>query len=98
MASIPELKSEIQHKNEEISQIAHQIEDRIEHYVDYKGMVARRPFVSVAACIGVGLLFSGALAPIVRLAGREVGGIAKAALMTAASAKIAQTMNERQMV
>ena len=96
MANIPDLKSQIRAKNDEISNLANRIGDRIEENVDWRGAIRKQPFMAFGLCIGAGLLFSGALAPVVRLLGKEAMGLGKAAVMTAVSAKIAQMVAEKE--
>lgn len=98
MTTIPEIKSEIRQKNEEINSLAHRIEDRFEEVTDWRQAVHDHPFVSVAACVGVGFLLSGALTPILRFAGHQAVGLAKSAAITAVlgavTTKVAQNATD----
>lgn len=77
MTTTSELRNQIENKGAEISQIAHQIEGRIESYVDWKGMVQERPIESIGIAVGAGLVLSGAAGPLLRIVGHQVGVIAK---------------------
>jgi hypothetical protein len=77
MTTTSELRAEIETKGEEISRIAHKIESRIEHYIDWRGLVQERPLAAVGIALGAGLLLSGATAPLFRIAAKQAGTIVK---------------------
>ncbi len=84
MTRIPELRSEIRQKNEEIANLAHRIEDRIGVVTNWRGMVYRHPLISVAVGVGVGLLAAGMMRPVLRVAARQGLLVARSALLSAA--------------
>ncbi len=66
MTTTSELKARLEDQSEELNQIAHRIEDKVEEITDWKTFVKRRPFLSVGIGIGLGILFSGAAKPVVK--------------------------------
>jgi hypothetical protein len=94
--TVNDIKAEIGQKGEEITQIAHQIEDRIEEYVDWKGIVQKQPLTSVAASVGVGLLFAGALNPVLRFAVGQLGVVAQAVIMAFVVEKLKEREEQQQ--
>jgi len=80
MTTTSELRSQAEAKGEEISQTVRKIEDRIEEAVDWKGLVRQKPLESIGVAVGVGLLFSGAAAPLLGIVGRQAGTILKGSL------------------
>lgn len=81
MTTTSELRSQLETKGEEISNIAQKIENRIEEYVDWKGMVQQRPLAAVGIAMGVGLVLSGSAGPIVKMVGKQAGLLAKGSAM-----------------
>ena len=80
MTTTSDLRNQVDAKGEEISKIAREIETRVEEYIDWKRIVQEKPLESVGVAVGLGLLFSGSLAPILRGVGAQVGTIARGSL------------------
>jgi hypothetical protein len=77
MTTTSELRAEIDTKSEEISRIAHKIEDRIGHFTDWRSLVQERPLAAIGVAVGVGVVLSGAGAPLFRVAARQAGTVAR---------------------
>ncbi len=87
MTTTSELRHKIERQGEEISQIARRIENRFEHYTDWRGTVQERPLQSVGVAVGLGVLLSGVALPLLRWSGRQTFGLAQAGLMAFLTAK-----------
>lgn len=88
MTTASELRSKLESQTEEIGNIAHKIEDRIEAYVDWPGMVRQHPFQSVGIAAIVGLFLAGANRPILRGVGKQIGTLAQAGITAAVMAAV----------
>jgi len=80
MTTTSELRSQVEAKGEEISQTVQKIETRIGDYVDWKGMVQQKPLESLGIAMGVGLVLSGAAAPLLTVVSRQAGTIVKGSI------------------
>lgn len=83
MTTTSELRSRLESKGEELSQIAHRLEDRIDEYKDITGLVRQYPLQSIGVAAGLGLLLSGSGGFIIKQVLRQVGLIAQAGAMAA---------------
>lgn len=83
MTTTSELRSKLESQGEEINHIAHKIEDRLESYIDWPGIVQQHPFKSVGVAAAVGLLFSGASGSVFRGVGQQVGTLVQAGVTAA---------------
>ncbi len=88
MTTTSELRSQIERKGEEISQIAHKIETRIEEVVDWKSLVRERPQASLAVAFGTGLLLSGMSRVLLQFAGRQTLAVAKSSAVAYLMAQV----------
>lgn len=91
MTTTSELRSKLESKGEEVSQIAHQIEDRLENLSDWPGIVRLHPMQAVGAAAIVGLLLSGSRGGFLRLLSRQLEGIVK----TSATAFVVSAVNQK---
>jgi len=80
MTTTSELRAKLERQGEEISRITHRIEDRLETYKDWPGMVRQYPLQSVGIAAVAGVLLSGAAGPLVRNMGKQVGGLLQASI------------------
>ena len=90
MTTTSELRSRLESKGEEVSQIAHRLEDRIGEYKDITGLVRQYPLQSFGVAAGVGLLLSGSGSLIIRQAFKQLGLLAQAGI----TAAILSALNE----
>jgi len=90
MTTTSELRSRLEHKGEELSEIAHRLEDRIGEYKDIQALVRQYPLQSFGVAAGVGLLLSGSGGMIVRQVFKQVGLLAQAGI----TAAILSALNE----
>jgi hypothetical protein len=90
MTTTSELRSQLESKGEEISNLTHQIEERIESYVDWQGIVRERPLQSVGIAALAGLVISGSTGPIMKVLGKQVIGLAQAGITTAIVAALSK--------
>ena len=90
MTTTSELRSQLESKGEEISNIAHQIEDRIEAYVDWPGIVREHPMESLGVAAVAGLILAGSSGSILKFLFRQVGTIAQAAVTAAVVASVSK--------
>lgn len=88
MTTTSELRSRLESQGEEISNIAHEIEHRIEEYTDWESLVRQYPLQSLGVAAGVGLLLSGAGGMLMRQAVKQVGTMAQASITAAIVAVI----------
>lgn len=98
MTTTSELRSKLESQGEEISQIAHQIEDRIEEYTDWENIVRQYPLQALGVAAGVGVLLSGAGGMIVRQLVRQVGTMAQASVTAAIVAAITSNTTQSSRV
>lgn len=78
MTTTSELRSKLERQSEEISQIAHRLEDRLETYIDWPGMVRQHPFQSLGVAALAGVVLSGSSGPIMRGLGQQLGTLIQA--------------------
>jgi hypothetical protein len=83
MTTTSELRSKLESQGEEITHIAHKIEDRLESYIDWPGIVRQHPFQSIGVAAAVGLIFSGSSSSVFRGVGQQVGGLVQAGVTAA---------------
>jgi hypothetical protein len=83
MTTTSELRAQLENKGEEISQITHKIEERIESYTDWPGIVREHPFQSIGAAALVGVVLSGSTGSIMKLVGRQAATLLQAGLTAA---------------
>jgi hypothetical protein len=72
MTTTSELKARLENQSEELGEIAHKIENRLEQYTDWKSWVRQHPWQSLGAAFGLGLVFSGAAQPVLKSAYKQV--------------------------
>jgi hypothetical protein len=92
MTTTSELRSKLEAKGEEVSRIAHKIEDRIDQYKDWQGTVRQYPFQSIGVALGLGLLLSGAATPILKAVSREAGGVMSTLVKSSLTAAVANSI------
>jgi hypothetical protein len=80
MTTASELRSKLESQSEEIGNIAHKIEDRLESYIDWPGLVRQHPLQSFGIAAVAGLFLAGANGPILRGVGKQLGTLAQAAV------------------
>lgn len=78
MTTTSELRSQLERQSEEISQIAHRLEDRLEAYIDWPGMVRQHPFQSIGVAALAGVVLSGSGGAIMRGIGQQLGTLIQA--------------------
>jgi len=98
MTTTSELRSRLESQGEEISQIAHRIEDRIEEYTDWPNIVRQYPLQAIGVAAGAGLLLSGAGGMIIRQLVRQVGTMAQASVTAAIVAAITSNTTQSNRV
>jgi hypothetical protein len=97
MTTTSELRSQLETKGEEISSIAHQIEDRIESYVDWPGIVREHPMESIGVAAVAGLILAGSAGSITKFVLKQLGTIVQAGITASVVAAItakAETENQ----
>ena len=98
MTTTAELRSRRERKEQEVSELAHRIEDRIESYKDWRKTVQDYPIKSVGVALGAGLLvtvFSGGL---LRFGLRQVEGVVRASLAAYVLATLSDLGEKRKTV
>jgi|GEM_PF-4226271 len=78
MTTTSELRSQLERQSEEINQIAHRLEDRLEAYIDWPGMVRQHPFQSIGVAALAGVVLSGSGGTIMRGIGQQLGTLIQA--------------------
>lgn len=81
MTTTAELRSKRDQKEQEITDIAHRIEDRIDFYKDWQKMVRDYPLQSMGIALGTGFLVSGAGGGLLRFGLRQAEALFRAGLM-----------------
>lgn len=74
MPTPAELRARLENEGEELRQITRKIENRIEDYKDWRGIVKRYPLPCVGVAVAAGILMSGGAAsvPILALAYQQI--------------------------
>lgn len=98
MTTTAELRSKRERKEQEISDIAHRIEDRIESYKDWHKVVQDYPLQSVGVAVGAGLLFTGFGGGLLRFAFRQAEGIVRASVVAYVMATLSDMGEKRKVV
>ncbi len=80
MTTTAELRSKKAQQEQEISAIAHRIEDRIESYKDWHTIVREYPLQSLGVAVGAGILLTGSGNKMLGFAVRQTASIAKAGI------------------
>lgn len=92
MTTTSELRSQLENKGEEISQITHKIEERIESYTDWPGIVREHPFQSIGVAALVGVVLSGSTGSLMKLVGKQALTLVQAGL----TAGVVSMLNKSQ--
>lgn len=90
MTTTSELRSRLERQGEEINRLAHRIEDRLESYTDWPGLVRQYPLQSLGVAVVAGLMLTGSGGSILRGFGKQLGTVAQAAI----TAKVMSTLND----
>ncbi|WP_373531161.1 hypothetical protein [Vampirovibrio sp.] len=98
MTTTAELRSKRDQKEQEITDIAHRIEDRIDFYKDWQKMVRDYPLQSMGIAMGAGLLVSGMGGGLVRFGLRQAEGLVRAGLMAYLLAWLNDASENRKVV
>lgn len=98
MTTTAELRSKRERKEQEISDIAHRIEDRIESYKDWHQVVQDYPLQSVGVAIGTGLLFTSFGGGLFRFAFRQVEGLVRAGVLAYVIATLSDMGEKRKVI
>lgn len=96
MTTQAELRSKLERKEQEISDIAHKIEDRIESYTDWKAMVNDYPLQSVGIAVGAGLLLTGAGGGLMKFLFRQVASVAQAGALAYIAALLTENTEKQR--
>jgi hypothetical protein len=94
MTTTSELRSKLESKGEEISEITHKIEERIESYVDWPGIVREYPLQSIGVAAVVGLVVSGATGSIMKLLGKQAITLLQAGITAGVVSMINKSQQE----
>lgn len=98
MTTTAELRSQRDRKEQEITEIAHRIEDRIESYKDWKQLVHDFPLQSVGVAVGSGLLLTGFGGGLLRFAFRQAEGVVRASVVAYVLATLSDLGDKRKVV
>lgn len=98
MTTTAELRSKRDLKEQEITDIAHRIEDRIDFYKDWQKMVRDYPLQSMGIAVGAGLLVSGVGGGLLRFGFRQVEGLVRAGIMAYILAWLSDSGEKRKTV
>jgi hypothetical protein len=96
MTTTAELRSKRDQKEQEITDIAHRIEDRIDFYKDWQKMVRDYPLQSMGIVLGAGFLMSGMGGGLLRFGFRQAEGLFRAGLMAYILAWLADNTPEKR--
>jgi hypothetical protein len=80
MTTTSELRAKLDRQGEEISRLTHRIEDKLETYKDWPGLVRQYPLQSLGIAAAAGLMLSGASTPILRGVGKQLGTLLQASI------------------
>lgn len=96
MTTTAELRSKRERKEQEISDIAHRIEDRIEAYKDWHKIVHDYPLKSLGVALGAGFLFSGLGGGLLKFGLRQVEGVVRASIVAYVLATLSDLGEKRK--
>lgn len=90
MTTTSELRSRLERQTADISHIAHRIENRLEEYIDWPGMVRQYPLQSLGVAALAGLFLTGASGPIGRSVVKQVGTLVQAGITATIVSSVSQ--------
>ena len=93
MTTASELRSKLESQGEEISNIAHKIEDRLEAYIDWRGLVRQHPLESIGVAAIAGFLLSGSSGFLIRGVGKQVGTLVQAGITASIMSTVSKQFN-----
>ena len=79
--TIPEIRSNIEQSKDDLVRTAHEIEYRVEELKNWRTAVDRYPLAAVGVSVALGLMVSGAMPGLLRMAVSNAAPMARSSLI-----------------